>query len=344
MFNPKYSISPKLLGNIKRIAVLVAELSNRRFPQTVLLEIEKSSQALSAHTSTAIEGNQLGLTQVKNILKNKPDCINDTEQEILNYNNAVEYLKALDNYQKLELDLILKIQKLVCNKLISKNNQGKIRKDPVFIYNPQNGKTIYWPPDHCDVSKLLNELIIYVQKNYSTIDPLILGGIFHKRLVTIHPFIDGNGRTARLITKYLLANLGLDTYDLFSFENYYNKNVTKYFQKVGVFGNYYEIKNNIDFTDWLEYFTGGIIDELLRCKKELEKLIEMPGFKISKHHNKILKHIQEHGFINDLNYSKITDRAKATRSLDFKTLVKLRLITRVGKGRATYYILSTNGD
>lgn len=65
--------------------------------------------------------------------------------------------------------------------------------------------------------------------------------------------------------------MSLNTFYLFSFENYYNQNVSRYFQEVGVLGNYYEIEDKIDFTSWLEYFTDGIIDELLRVIKELEK-------------------------------------------------------------------------
>jgi len=100
--------------------------------------------------------------------------------------------------------------------------------------------------------------------------------------VIIHPFIDRNGRTARLATKVLLARMGLNTFNLFSFENYYNQNVTRYFQNVGLMGNYYDLKDDMDFTPWLEYFTDGIIDELLRVKKELEKETATPDTVLKK--------------------------------------------------------------
>lgn len=102
-------------------------------------------------------------------------------------------------------------------------------------------------------------------------------------------------------------------------------------------GNYYEIKDNIDFTNWLEYFTDGIIDELVRVSKELEKFSTDPGTSLKDHDRKVLKHIEEYGYITDSGYSKLTDRAKATRALDFEKLRKLGLIKRKGKGRATYY-------
>src|SRR3990167_3951893 len=100
----------------------------------------------------------------------------------------------------------------------------------------------------------MKELLDYIEKNANIVDPLILAGIFHKQMVIIHPFIDGNGRTTRLATKVLLAKMGLNTFNLFSFENYYNQNVTKYFETVGEQGDYNELVNRIDFTNWLSYF------------------------------------------------------------------------------------------
>ena len=151
--------------------------------------------------------------------------------------------------------------------------------------------------------------------------------------------MDGNGRTTRLTTKVLLAQMNLNTFNLFSFENYYNKNVTKYFQTVGEFGNYYDLKDNIDFSSWLEYFTEGIIDELLRVQKSLPQAGLSPKTQLQEHHLKVLDFIRENGFITDKDYSKLTDRAKATRTSDFQKLMDLKLIERKGKGRATYYVL-----
>ncbi len=187
--------------------------------------------------------------------------------------------------------------------------------------------------------KLLDNLLNYIKKAKKTIDPLILAGIFHKQFVAIHPFIDGNGRTARLATKMLLAKMGLNTFNLFSFENYYNNNVSKYFQEVGFIGNYYDIKDKIDFTSWLEYFTDGIIDELLRVKKNLDRQNISPEKELKKYHEKIISYIEKQGYIKDCDYAKLTKRAKPTRNLDFRKLIKLGFIKKLGKGRATYYKL-----
>ena len=222
-----------------------------------------------------------------------------------------------------------------------KFESGKLRERPVVVNDPRTGKVIYLPPDANDVKKLIEDLTRFVNINRNEIDPLILAGIFHKQVVIIHPFMDGNGRTTRLATKVLLAEMGLNTFNLFSFENYYNKDVTKYFQTVGEFGNYYDLIDKIDFTSWLEYFTEGIIDELLRVQKMLPEVGISPQTKLQPYHLKILEFIKEKGFIADRDCAKLVDRARATRALDFKRLIELGLIARKGKGKATYYVLST---
>lgn len=341
MFDPKYTVSPVLLGNIRKITSLIADLGGKNFPETVTLELERKARELSSYASTSIEGNPLPLTEVKKVLKLAPRNVRNSEKEVINYNNALSYLNSLISKDKavFNLDLVKNVHVKVMSSLLSGKQVGNFRKEPVVINNPSTGEMIFISPDAKDVEKLMKDLVLFIQKKRNILDYLILAGIFHKEFVHIHPFIDGNGRTTRLITKLLLADMGLNTFNLFSFENYYNKDVARYFQKVGEVGDYYELKGSIDFTDWLEYFTEGIIDEMLRVKKDLEIRKVTPKTQIQIHHNKVLAYIEKHGFITDRDYSKMTDRAKATRALDFKKLIKLGYISRKGKGRNTYYVL-----
>lgn len=317
------------------------ELNIRRFPHVVLLEFEKSARSLSTFASTSIEGNPLPLTEVKRILKSKPEYIRDTEKEVLNYNEALQELneKLTKGEVVLSIDLLLSIQKKVTQGLLQPFQSGKLREAPVFVNNPRTRQPAYLPPDVKNVKPLLEALFDFLSSNEKAISPLILAGILHKQIVLIHPFVDGNGRTTRLITKVLLAQMGLNTFNLFSFENYYNQNVTRYFQTVGELGDYYELVEKIDFTNWLEYFTEGIINELLRVQKLLAEVSGTPETELKPYHNLILDTIRTKGFINDADYAKLTERARATRTLDFQKLINLDLIMRKGKGKATHYVL-----
>ncbi|MCR4324293.1 MAG: Fic family protein [Candidatus Curtissbacteria bacterium] len=341
MFQPRYTITDKLLANIKRIDSLVSNLNNKHFSNVVLLELERSAREVSSYASTSIEGNPLPLTEVKKILKSKPSHIRDSEREVLNYNQALQDLnrKLAEGTIEISISLILNIQKQITAGLLPSFESGQLREKAVVVNDSRTRQTVYLPPDVKDVELLLEDLIKFINENINVIDSLILAGVFHKQMVVIHPFMDGSGRTTRLVTKVLLAALGLNTFNLFSFENYYNKNVTRYFQTVGEFGNYYEIVDKQDFTNWLEYFTEGIIDELLRVQKMLPQSAVNPDNELQPYHLKMLEYIREKGFIADPAYAKLTSRAKATRALDFKKLIELGLIERKGRGRATYYVL-----
>lgn len=335
----QYTITPQLLKNIKTIAVKINELNFYSHSKVILAELETSAVAISAFSSTSIEGNPLPLTEVKKIIKTRPKNIRNSEREVLNYNDALISLNNKINQGELDfnLKLLLNIQKDITNGLLPLHQVGKWRKEPVFVKDPKLRKTIYWPPDHQDVEGFLKELIDFIGDQRDKLDPLILAGLFHKQFVIIHPFVDGNGRTVRLATKVLLAKINLNIFHLFSFENYYNRQVSKYFEKVGVRGNYYDILKQIDFTHWLEYFTEGILDELMRVEKELKAIEQTPSNTVTKDQEKILTYIEKHGFIKDSEYARLTTRAKATRSLDFKKLIMLGKIERVSQGPATYY-------
>ncbi|HLB32396.1 MAG TPA: Fic family protein [Patescibacteria group bacterium] len=341
MFEPKFDITPKLLDNIKKIGVIIADLNNRHFSKLTLVKLEKAAREISSHSSTSIEGNPLPLTEVKKIIKNKPENLRDSEKEVVNYNRALEILDQdiRSKTIRFNLSLILNIQKTVTEGLVGSFDSGKLRKQPVFVNDPITQKPIYLPPNHQDIQELIDGLIKYIAVKEDQLDPLILAGIFHRQFVIIHPFIDGNGRTARLATKVLLANMGLNTFNLFSFENYYNQNVSKYFRNVGIRGNYYGLTEKIDFTPWLEYFTDGIIDELLRVSKILKNETATPATSLKPYDQKIIDYISKKGYIADRDYAKLTYRAKPTRNKDFNRLIELGLIERRGRGKATYYKL-----
>jgi Fic family protein len=339
MFEPKYQLHTDLLNNIVRIKNLITELNNQKLPELVRAQFEKDSYAISAHASTSIEGNPLPLTDVRKILKSTPAHIRDTEREVLNYNQALEFLHAhTGNSESISTKFICEVQAIVTSGLLDTKNVGAFRTAPVVVNDPRKRQIAYIPPNVDDVEILMNELTAYLEKEYTRTDPLILAGIFHKQFVVIHPFIDGNGRTARLVTKYLLARMGLSTFQLFSFENYYNKNVTKYFSSVGVLGDYYEIKEKIDFTHWLIYFTDGIIDELLRVQKLLQNSVA--PIRITDFETIIIAYIRAHGSITKREYALITSRAHSTQILDFKRLLDKKIITRHGAGKATYYTMA----
>lgn len=336
MFNPNFRISPALLTTLKRIAVQVHDLNKQVSQSLTNLNLLSEARAQSAYASTTIEGNPLALTAVKALLKNRPGQVAQSEREVLNYNEALTRLEA----ETFSEDAVLELHKNVTENLLVKEKTGAYRQEPVFIHTPLTGDVVFLPPDHQDVPELMADLYAFLDEN-EALDPVILAGLFHKQFVLIHPFVDGNGRTVRLASTSLLRDLGINLFSLLSFETYYNQNITRYFEFVGERGNYYEL--NVNFTNWLEYFAEGILSELQRLGKTLE-LAQTKALRLKKHHERLLEYLGRRGSITDKDYAGLVDRAKATRALDFKTLLTAGLIERRGKGPGTYYVLKDSGQ
>ena len=147
--------------------------------------------------------------------------IRDTEREVLNYNQALEWLqkKVLAGEFSPSAEMFSHLQGMVVAGLMDNPvDIGAIRQRPVVIRDPRSpGDTVFMPPDHRDVPNLLNDLMNFVQANLQEIDPVILAGLFHKQAVIIHPYMDGNGRSTRLMSTALLGLSGLDLFTIFSF-------------------------------------------------------------------------------------------------------------------------------
>lgn len=342
-WKPQYTISDKLLLTIREIGESIGEIKAQHLTHTALAKLELSARELSSYASTSIEGNPLPLTDVKRLLKTRKESIRDTEREVLNYNNALQtlYKSVRQGSFKLSVKTIECVQGQVVDDLMDNPSHcGALRQDPVIIRNPRKlDEVVFIPPDAKDVQRLTKELTEFVNENIGKIDPVILAGIFHRQNVTTHPFIDGNGRTTRLLTTAILGKAGLDLFAIFSFENYYNHNITRYFKAVGLEGDYYDLRDEIDFSAWLEYFADGILDELRRIIKILpEQSVAKP--RLERHHQKILDYIQERGSITQREYGDISTRSLASRKLDFEKLLQLNLIEAKGIGRGTYYVLA----
>ena len=98
------------------------------------------------------------------------------------------------------------------------------------VYDSQSGKPEYIPPEYSDIPILLDELVEYV--NHTDDHPLIVSAVVHYQLVTIHPFEDGNGRTARLLSGYILDINGFGFNGIGSLEEYFAYDINEYYSSL----------------------------------------------------------------------------------------------------------------
>jgi Fic family protein len=120
---------------------------------------------------------------------------------------------------------------------------------------------VYMPPEAGDVPKLMKELVAWLGTSIRAELPCpIRAGIAHYQFATIHPYYDGNGRTARLLTNLIVHLGGYGMKGIFSLEEYYARDLGTYYDAltIGPSHNYYMGRATSDITKWIEYFCEGM--------------------------------------------------------------------------------------
>lgn len=158
------------------------------------------------YESNKIEGNTLTLMETDLII-NKGLTVSGKKMqehlEAVNHKYAIEYIRDIvHNNQDLTEETLRKIHSIVLAGIDFKN-AGNWRVDRVRIAGSQ-----HICPNPIKVPMLMNEFFEYYEANKNTLHPVILSANMHEKLVTIHPFIDGNGRTARLLMNLILLQHG----------------------------------------------------------------------------------------------------------------------------------------
>lgn len=181
------------------------------------------------------------------------------EQEVRNYYMALNFLeKKLKENVDFSKDLIMEVQAMV-EKGASKEKIGLRKAMPpgvlFAVYDSETGSPEYIPPEYIDIPELLDELVEYV--NTTDDHPLIVAGVVHYQLVTIHPFEDGNGRTARLMSGFILDKGGYGFNGIGSLEEYFAYDSEEYYSslQMGLPALYYSGRENPPHPEiWIDYF------------------------------------------------------------------------------------------
>ena len=199
---------------------------------------------------------------------------------------------VLENYPDFDLTIIdskcasigfgLLVSKLVTmlEKGASKEKiglRGSMPPGVLFaVYDSKTGNPDYIPPEYCDIPGLLDELVEYV--NTTDDHPLIIAAVVHYQLVTIHPFEDGNGRTARLLSGYIMDLNGYGFNGIGSLEEYFAYDIDEYYESIqmGLPALYYSGRENPPHPEiWINYFlrmvklySGKVCDLQLASEEE----------------------------------------------------------------------------
>lgn len=180
--------------------------SSRPLPTIALHKIRESLSVEWTYNSNGIEGNTLSLRETQMVLQEGITVKGKSLREHFethNHDKAIDYLFSIinDDYKLRSID-ILSLHGLVLRS-IEEDFAGRIRNGGVRITGAN-----FTPPNANKVSDLLDELIDFVNTNPQQLNDIELATVFHHKLVWIHPFFDGNGRTVRLSMNLLLMRSG----------------------------------------------------------------------------------------------------------------------------------------
>lgn len=260
--NIKWSYNDKIVNDLLRISKAKEVVDLLELPISIEEEIKKETIAKRVYYSTKIEGNNLNLDEVKEIIENKKNSHERNALEVRNYYNALMYLnEKSENNDVITEDLIFKVHNLVVGKQLTFNNE--YRNGQNVVEDSVSGKIVYLPPEANDVKSLVNQMIKeFNSKDTKNVPIPIKAGIVAYEFVTIHPFWDGNGRCSRLLATYILKAYKYDLKGFYVVEEFYDKNIDEYYNslQMGLHHNFYFGRNNADITEWLEYFISTMAD------------------------------------------------------------------------------------
>lgn len=346
MFNPIFNITNKTLTNIAKIEA--AEEVIKHSPLLPLWEKKFKEDAIirSAYHGTHIEGNSLQKDDAKDILEGKQVVGRPRDiQEVINYRKVIDFIdeEAKKNIDKITELLIKKLHRIITEKILAPDQIGEYRSKQVIIRNSSTGEITFKPPPPLEVQFLMREFVYWLNKdNKGELHPVLKAGIAHHELVRIHPFIDGNGRVARVLATLLLLLGGYDIRRFFSLEEYYDKDAVTYYHNL-------QKASSGDLTSWLEYFTFGAAIEFEKIKEKILKLSKDVKLKekfggqqiyLTERQMKLVEYIQEVGYIQNQIFKNVfPDISEDTVLRDLQDLIKKGLIKKVGSTKAARYLI-----
>lgn len=335
-FEPHFTVSHKITADLTRIERARGFLEAARLSEDWIRRMSAEALILEAHHTTHIEGTQLTLHESERLLAGEavPNANPDDVRELLNYRNAFEFVSAwLDGGEPITEGLVREIhRRLVEGVRGGSAAPGEYRRIQNYVVNSATGTIVYTPPPAYDVPILMRELVDWLNEEDAA-HPVLVSGIGQFQLVHIHPFLDGNGRTSRLLSTLCLYKSGYDFKRLFTISEYYDRDRTAFYQALqGV------REREMDLTGWLEFFTAGLATQLDEIKARGERTIRLDVL-VRQHSLPVrqaaaLGHVIEHGRLTIQDFEALYPAMnRRTLQRDLRALVKKGLFADAGTAR-----------
>ena len=353
MYQPKYTITNKLLKSISRIVEANSLIVNAPLKPKWEAGLRRQALVRSVHSSTHLEGNPLTEQEVAQVLEGKKPKRQFRKRDILevtNYREVLQYISDTYNDPKLVIDerTILHLHGL-CVKNIEgmEAEAGRYRRVQNYIVAGSQRAVIYTPPKSHEVPELMKNLVEWIQQaEKEELSPFIISGVAHYEFESIHPFVDGNGRTGRALATLVLYKMGYDTKSLFSLEDYFDTHPDEYYGNLKKIRNAYHEKHAPDLTEWIEFFVHAIEVEMTSVESEVKEYLQGENLRkdlrkqeINQRQFKAVKYLQKNGQIQSHEYAKKFKCSRETAVQDLKELIERGIVVFEGAGPQLRYVL-----
>ena len=344
MFKPRFRYTNKIVRLLTRISAAREVILNSPLIPRWEVALRREAIIHSAHSSTSIEGNRLSLEQVSDLAGGREVMATRKDrQEVLNYLKVLENIGKLVKGNSMDQNDILEIHRIVTkDTLDNPGNCGVYRNRYVVVANRFTGEVFFRPPKNKEVPELIKDLVRWINSNEAKeLDPVIEAGMVHYEFVRIHPFVDGNGRTARVLATLILYLRGFDTKQFFCLDDYYDSDRQAYYRALRSVD-----QKTLDLTTWLEYFIEGVNVGIEAVKKRVIKLsserlrkAKSGQIALTERQMQIMEHINLNGKITNKDIRGMFKISPQAAHKEINKLVKLGIVKTEGKGRGLYYDL-----
>jgi Fic family protein len=369
MFQPNFRITNNLLTYIASIEAAKAMIDHAPLVPAWEAKFRNEALARTVHFGTKIEGNDLTEDQANRLVQLQSDASPQTSpadlakqagilarerdiQEVINYRQVMAWIDGLDVSQTKKTGLevfsiqtLKTVHALTMRGLLDPDQTGEFRKQQVIVRGAQGGDVVFRPPVSVEVPFLVSEFFEWlVSPKALEIHPIFRAAITHYMIVYIHPFIEGNGRTARAMASLVLYQSGYDFKKFFSLEQYFDSDVERYYQALLSV----QQSAGAELTFWLEYFCYGVAIEIDKIKSQVMKLSKDLKFKrelgtqvaLSERQIILLEALQNGAELtSDMAQQLLPNVSTDTILRDMKDLIKKGVVKKFGVTKGVRYVL-----
>lgn len=281
LWRPRYILTPAIARGLMAIEAARAVVERAPLPPLAEAELRRRARIRSTHYSTRIEGNRLTLAEAESVIAGSQTVFRGRERDVREVQNYWNALLRVEEWaaQKTPLteELIRRLHALVERGPHSRPTP--YRDGQNVIREAASGAIIYLPPEAADVPGLMAGLVAWIQRaEREGLPAPLIAALAHYQLVTIHPYFDGNGRTARLLATFILHRGGYGLHGFFSLEEHHARDLAGYYGSLATHPhhNYYAGRAETDLTAWLEYFIGTLAHVFTAAQAEAERYRGQP--------------------------------------------------------------------